>query len=58
MFVKTLALPQKTEPEKVDELRNYFRLRHATGKIMSLAEQRQLFRKRLAALQLLMQMAL
>ncbi|GHO71709.1 hypothetical protein KSC_106010 [Ktedonobacter sp. SOSP1-52] len=41
-----------------DELRNYFRLRHATGKTMSLAEQRQLFRERLAALQLLMRMAL
>ncbi|GHO71662.1 hypothetical protein KSC_105540 [Ktedonobacter sp. SOSP1-52] len=41
-----------------DELRNYFRLRHATGKTMSLAEQRQLFRERPAALQLLMRMAL
>jgi putative transposase len=40
-----------------DELRNYFRLHRTTGEIMSLAEQRRLFREKLAALQLLMWIA-
>ncbi|GHO71348.1 hypothetical protein KSC_102400 [Ktedonobacter sp. SOSP1-52] len=40
-----------------DELRNYFRPRSTVGETISLPGQRQLFRERLAALQLLMRMA-
>lgn len=40
-----------------DELRNYFRPRHTTGESVSLLEQRQVFRQRLAALQAFIQAA-
>jgi putative transposase len=41
----------------LDELRNYFRLRHTTGGWVSLPEQRQAFRQRLAVLQAFIQAA-
>jgi transposase-like protein len=40
-----------------DELRNYFRPRHVMGEVLSLAERRRAFLKRLVALQELLQVA-